>query len=197
MRGITNTMLINVQDIRKGNVYKMEGDNDLWTVMAFQHVTPGKGGAFVKVKSRNMKTGNQKEINYRSGEKIELVEIFEKNATYLYKEVDDLVFMDDETFEQYHVPNDLCESVVNFVMENGKVKLSIYDGIVLSAEPPHTVVMKIVQADAGVKGDTVTKTMKYVQIETGYKVQVPLFINEGDSIKIDTTTGEYLERVKV
>lgn len=186
-------MLINVQDIRKNNVYKMDGD--LWTVMAFQHVTPGKGGAFVKVKSRNMKTGNQKEINYRSGEKIEIVEVYEKGATYLYDEGDACVFMEDETFEQYHVPIEVCEDVKNFVCLNGKVRLSIYDNTVLSALPENFVVMKVVQSDPGVKGDTVTKTTKSVQIETGYSIQVPLFIKEGDMVKIDTRVGEYLERV--
>lgn len=186
-------MLINVQDIRKGNIYKMDGD--LWTVMAFQHVTPGKGGAFVKVKSRNMKTGNQKEINYRSGEKIELMEVYEKSATYLYDEGEDCVFMDDESYEQYHVPADMCEDVKNFVVLNGKVVLSIHDGQVLSASPVTFVVMEVKQSDPGVKGDTVTKTTKSVQIETGYSIQVPLFIKEGDNIKIDTRTGEYLERV--
>ncbi len=186
-------MLINVQDIRKGNIYKMDGD--LWTVMAFQHVTPGKGGAFVKVKARNMKTGNQKELNYRSGEKIEIVEVYEKGATYLYDEGDDCVFMDDESYEQYHVPIDVCEDVKNFVVLNGKVRLSVHDTTVLSANPETFIVMEVKEADAGVKGDTVTKTTKSVQIETGFSIQVPLFIKVGDNIKIDTRTGEYLERV--
>lgn len=186
-------MLINVQDIRKGNVYKMDGD--LWTVMFFQHVTPGKGGAFVKVKSRNMKTGNQKEVNYRSGEKIELVDVYEKDATYLYKEGDELVFMDDETFEQYHVSAQMCEDVEKFVLLNGKVKLSIYDGAVLSASPENFVQLRVTHSEPGVRGDTVTKTTKSVEIETGASIQVPLFINEGDLLKIDTRNGEYLERI--
>ncbi len=186
-------MLINVQDIRKGNIYKMDGD--LWTVMTFQHVTPGKGGAFVKVKARNMKTGNQKELNYRSGEKIELVDVFEKDATYLYKEGEDYVFMDDETFEQYTVPGDMCEDVEKFVLINGKVRLSIHDGAVLSASPENFVQLRVSHSEPGVRGDTVTKTTKSVEIETGASIQVPLFINEGDLLKIDTRTGDYLERI--
>ncbi|MBO5289334.1 MAG: elongation factor P [Spirochaetales bacterium] len=186
-------MLINVQDIRKGNVFKENGD--LWTVMFFQHVTPGKGGAFVKVKARNMKTGNQKENNYRSGEKIELVDVFEKDGTYTYKDGDNFVFMDSETFEQYEVPAEMCEDVEKFVLENGNVKLSIYEGTVLSVSPENFVQLRVKHSDPGVKGDTVTKTTKSVEIETGATIQVPLFIQEGDLLKIDTRTGEYLERI--
>ena len=187
-------MMINVQDIRRGMVYKFEGD--LWTVMFMQHVTPGKGAAFVKVKSRSMKTGNSKEYNFRSGEKIDIVDIFEKPVSYLYKDGDHYVFMDSETFEQFNVPADLCEDVDKYIVENGELTVSIYEDKVLSVNPPNMVNLKVIQADNAVKGDTATKTTKYAELETGYKILVPLFINEGDLVKIDTRTGEYLERVK-
>ena len=187
--------MINVQDIRKGMVYKMDGD--LWTVMFMQHVTPGKGAAFVKVRSRSQKTGNSKEINFRSGEKLEDIQIFEKDATYLYKEGEDFVFMDDETFEQYHVAPDLCEDVEHYVVLNGKVTLSIHDGNVLSVTAPNFVILKVTHSEPGLKGDTATRATKSVELETGHKMMVRLFINEGDVVKIDTRSDEYLERVKV
>ena len=133
--------MINVQDIRKGMVYKFEGD--LWTVMSMQHVTPGKGSAFVKVRARSMKTGNSKEYNFRSGEKIDNVEIYERPFTYLYKEGDDFVFMDNENYEQYHVSPDLCEDVEKYVIVNGEVIGSIYDGKACCT--PNLVVLKVVQ----------------------------------------------------
>ncbi|HPY87837.1 MAG TPA: elongation factor P [Spirochaetota bacterium] len=187
--------MINVQDIRKGMIYKMDGD--LWTVMSMQHVTPGKGAAFVKVRARSHKTGNSKEINFRSGEKIEDIQVFEKDATYLYKEGEQYVFMDEETYEQYHVAPDLCEDVEKFVVLNGKVTLSIHDGNVLSVSAPNFVTLKVVKSEPGIKGDTATKATKSVELETGFEILVPLFINEDDVLKIDTRTAEYLERVKV
>ncbi len=186
--------MINVQDVRKGNIVKIDGD--LWTVMTVLHVSPGKGSAFVKIKARSQKTGNAKEVNFRSGEKIETVNVFTKPATFSYKEGDDCVFMDAENFEQYHVPAELCEDVEKFIILNGEVTVNILDGIVLSVDVPNFVTLKITHADAGVKGDTVTKTMKTVELETGYKVLVPLFVNENDIIRIDTRTGEYLDRIK-
>jgi len=186
--------MINVQDIRKGMVFKLDGD--MWTVMFMQHVTPGKGAAFVKIRARSHKTGNSKEMNFRSGEKLEDIQVFEKDATYLYKEGEEFVFMDDETYEQYHVSPDLCEDVQNFVVLNGKVTLSIHEGNVLSVTPPNFVTLRVTKSEPGVKGDTVTRATKTVELETGYKIVVPLFINEGDLLKIDTRTGEYLERVK-
>ncbi|MCG8572957.1 MAG: elongation factor P [Spirochaetes bacterium] len=184
--------MINVQDVRKGMVLRIDGE--IWTVMTMQHVTPGKGGAFVKIKARNQKTGNSKEMSYRSGEKIDKIEVFEKDATYLYQEADAFVFMDDETYEQYSVPAELCEEIEKYVILNGKVHLFLHDNNVLSVEPPNFVKLKVVIAEPGVKGDTATKATKNVELETGYKIQVPLFINENDILKIDTRTGDYLGR---
>jgi elongation factor P len=187
--------MINVQDIRKGMVFKFE--NDMWSVMSMQHVSPGKGGAFVKVRSRSMKSGNSKEMNFRSGEKLDNIDVFEKNVTYLYKEGTEFVFMDNETYEQYHVEPDLCEEVEKFVVLNGEVIASILEGKIMSLTPPNSVVLKVIAAEPAVKGDTSTRATKTVTVETGYKLQVPLFINEGEHLKIDTRDGEYIERVKV
>ena len=171
--------MINVQDIRKGMVFKFEGD--LWTCMFMQHVSPGKG--------------NSKEFNFRSGEKLDNVDIFERKCTYSYKEANQYVFMDNESFEQYTVEADLCEDVEHYVVLNGDVNVSLYDGKVLSVNPPNFVVLKVIQADNAVKGDTATKASKYAELETGYKLLVPLFIKDNEMLKIDTRTGEYLERV--
>jgi elongation factor P len=187
--------MINVQDIRKGMVFKFE--NDMWSVMSMQHVSPGKGGAFVKIRARSLKSGNSKEMNFRSGEKLDNVEVFEKDVTYLYKEGTDYVFMDNETYEQHHVEPELCEEVEKFVVLNGTVIASILEGRIMSVTPPNSVVLKVIHAEPAVKGDTSTRATKTVTLETGYTLQVPLFINEGEHLKIDTRDGQYIERVKV
>lgn len=185
--------MINVQDIRKGMVFKYE--DDLWTVLFMQHVTPGKGGAFVKIRARSLKTGNSKEFNFRSGEKIETVDVFEKAVTYSYKDGDTYVFMDNETFEQYHVDAALCEDVDKYIVLNGELTVSLLDNKVIAVNLPNSVDLKVVHCEPGVKGDTATRATKIVEVETGYRLSVPLFITEGNIIKIDTRTGEYLERI--
>lgn len=186
--------MINVQDVRKGMIYKFEGD--IWTVMTMQHISPGKGGAFVKIRARSQKTGNAKEVTFRSGEKIENVNVYEKVVTYLYKEHDDFVFMDNENYEQYHVSADLCEDIEKYVTLNGELKVNILESKILSVNAPNFVNLKVIHSEPGIKGDTATKATKSVELETGHSVTVPLFINEGDVLKIDTRSGEYLERVK-
>lgn len=185
--------MINVQDVRKGMAFKLDGD--IFTVMTMQHITPGKGGAFVKIRARSQKTGNSKDLSFRSGEKIDNVDVFEKDVIYSYKEGDHFVFMDNETYEQYHVPADVCGDIEKYIVENGSLTANILEGSVMSLNLPNFVNLKVVNAEPGVKGDTATKATKPVEVETGYKLQVPLFINEGNVIRIDTRTGEYLERI--
>jgi elongation factor P len=185
--------MINVQDIRKGSVFKFEGA--IWTVMFMQHVSPGKGSAFVKVKARNQATGNQKEVNFRSGEKIETIDVFEKDVTYSYRDGDEFVFMDNENFEQYHVDINICEDLEKYIVLNGQLTANLVDEKVMSINLPNFVVLEVTRSDPGVKGDTATKTTKPAECETGLTLQVPLFIKEGDKLKIDTRTGEYIERV--
>jgi len=185
--------MINVQDIRKGMVFKFEGD--LFTVMFMQHVTPGKGGAFVKIRARSQKSGNAKEFNFRSGEKIDTVDVFEKAVTYSYKEGDKYVFMDNETFEQYHIESDLCEDVDKYVVLNGELSISLIDSKIIAVNIPNSVDLKVVHCEPGVKGDTATRATKTIELETGYKVIAPLFIAEGNVVRVDTRTGEYTERI--
>lgn len=184
--------MINVQDIRKGMVFKFE--EDLWTVMFMQHVTPGKGGAFVKIRARSQKSGNAKEMNFRSGEKLENVDVFENKVTYSYKDGDHFVFMDNVSFEQYNVDKDLCEDVDKYIVLNGELTLSLIDGKVISVNVPNSVELKVIHCEPGVKGDTATRATKTVEVETGHKIIAPLFIAEGNVVRIDTRTGEYVER---
>ena len=147
--------MVNVQDIRKGNVFKHE--NDLWTVMSMQHVQPGKGGALVKIRARSQRTGNSKEMTFRSGEKIDTVNIFEQSVTYSYKDHDKYVFMDNKTYEQYFVDADLCEDIEKYVVLNGELSVNLLDNSVLSVNIPNFVTLKVTHAEPGLKGDTATK----------------------------------------
>ena len=186
--------MINVLDLRKGNVFKFE--DDIWTVMTTQHITPGKGQALVKIRARSNKTGNSKEVTFRSGEKVEFIDIFERKVTYSYKDNKQFIFMDNETFEQYHVDEDLCENLEMYIMPNCELSLSLHNNDVLAVNLPTTVNLRVTHSEPGLRGDTATKATKPVEVETGYKLNVPLFINTDDIIKIDTRTGEYLERKK-
>ena len=187
--------MINVQDLRKSDVFKHE--NDLWTVMSTQHVQPGKGGAFIKLRARSYKNGNSKEMSFRSGEKIENVDVIERKVTYSYKDNKQFIFMDNETYEQYNVDEELCEDLEKYIMPSAELSLNMHQNDVLGINFPTTVSLKVIHSEPGIKGDTATKATKTVQVETGFKLNVPLFINVGDLIKIDTRTGEYLERTKV
>jgi len=186
--------MINVQDLRKGVIFKYE--DDLWTVMTMQHVTSGRGGALVKVRVRSQKAGNSKEISFRSGERVEDIDVYEKHVTYSYKDNAQFVFMDSETYEQYHIDAALCQDVEKYFTENTEMTLSFYNNEILSVNIPNTTALKIVYAEPSVKGNTATRATKLVRVETGLELNVPLFLNEGDIIKIDTDTGDYIERIK-
>ena len=186
--------MVNVLDLRKGNVFKYE--DDLWNVMSMQHITPGKGQALVKIRARSNKTGNSKEMSFRSGERVEEITVAERYVIYSYKENKQFIFMDNETYEQYHVDEELCEDVEKFLMPNAELSLNIYNNVILSINIPNTVNLRVIHAEPGIKGDTATKATKPVEVETGFTLHVPLFINENELIKIDTRTGEYIERAK-
>ena len=164
-------------------------------ILDFQHVKPGKGGAFVRTKWRNLITGNVQERNFRSGEKFEKPDLEEKTMEYLYNEGDKYYFMDTTTYEQTFVNKETLGDAVNFLKENIQADILFFEGKVIGVDLPNTVELKVVRCDPAVKGDTVTGATKPATLETGYTVNVPLFINEGDVLKIDTRTGEYLERV--
>jgi elongation factor P len=172
----------------------MEGE--LFSVIEFLHVKPGKGGAFVRTKLRNVKKGTVIDRTIRAGEKLEDVRLEKRPMQYLYDEGDTLVFMDTESFEQISIAKDAIGNYLQYLKEEDVVDITIYEELPIAIEPPASVILKVTYAEPGAKGDTATNVTKPVQVETGTEVKVPLFINQGDYIKINTETGEYLERVK-
>jgi len=181
-------------DLRPGAVIKFNGE--LCTVLESEHRTPGNLRAFYQVKMRSIKTGRTLENRFRSGETIEFVRVEKNNYQFLYRDGDHFIFMDYNTYEQIPVDADLVGKLADFMKEGQEAMLSINDGTVLSVELPASVVLRVTQTEPGFKGDTATNVTKPAVIETGATVQVPLFINEGDLIKVDPVTGTYLERVK-
>lgn len=181
-------------DLRPGAVIKFNGENCL--VLECEHRTPGNLRAFYQVKMRNIRTGRLIENRFRSGESIDFVRVEKHDYQYLYREGDNLIFMNNETYEQIPVSAELLGDAINYLKENQQVQISFEDTIVLSVELPPTVNLRVTHTEPGVKGDTATNVLKPATVETGATVSVPLFVNEGDLIKVDTRTGEYLERVK-
>jgi len=184
--------LITANDLRRGVVIKVNGD--LFAVLDFQHTKPGKGGAFVKAKLRNLTKNTIIDKTFRSTEKVEDVFIEKRKMQYLYNDGDSAVFMDLETYEQEQVPNNFVEDQLKFLKEGEEVDVDFYDNQIISIELPTFVILEVTHTEPGVKGDTATAAYKPATVETGAQIQVPLFVNEGDKIKIDTRTGEYIER---
>ena len=185
--------MLSTTDFRKGLKLMIEGQPCI--IIDFQHVKPGKGGAFVRTKWRNILTGNVNERNFRSGDKFDKPDLEEKTMQYLYAEGDNFYFMDTSTYEQTFITRVALGEATNFLKENIEASVLFFEGKVIGVDLPNTVELQITQCDPGVKGDTVSGATKPATLETGYTVNVPLFINEGDVLKIDTRTGEYLERV--
>src|SRR5690554_5766626 len=163
--------------------------------MEFQHVKPGKGAAFVRTKLRNLKNGNIQEKTFRAGEKVPRAHVETRQMQYLYESGGEYTFMDNETYEQVSLPRERLEREVKFLKENMNVNLVIYKGETIGIQLPNTVELEVVETEPGIKGDTATGGSKPAKLETGLVVQVPFFINVGDVLRIDTRTGEYLERV--
>lgn len=184
--------MISSNDIRPGTTIKI--DNDIWQVIEFQHVKPGKGAAFVRSKLKNLRTGNVNEKTFRAGEKLEKANIERKEMQYSYSEGDDFIFMDNETFDQLTLSKDQLGNVVLYIKEGTNVSVLFGDGAVLGVEAPNFIVLKVVETDPAFKGDTAQGGTKPAKLETGAVVAVPFFVLEGDSIKVDTRTNEYLER---
>ncbi len=186
--------MISTSDIKKGVTFKLDGE--LFQVVEFLHVKPGKGGAFVRTKLRNVKRGTVVDRTFRSGEKFEDVRLEKREMQYLYKESDSLTFMDTETYDQITISVNAVGNALDFIKEEDVVNITIYEEEPISIELPSSVTLKVTYAEPGVKGDTATNVLKPVKVETGAEVRVPLFINEGDYIKVNTETGDYVERVK-
>ncbi len=180
-------------DFRNGMTFRM--DNELWKILEFQHVKPGKGGAFVRTKLRRLSDGAVIEKTFRAGEKIDEIRIVARQMQYLYKSNDLYYFMDEETFEQQPLNRELLKDAIPYLKENIVVKVLWHEEQPLWIEVPQFIELEVVKTDPGVRGDTATGGSKPAELETGLSVQVPLFVNVGEVIKIDTTTGEYLTRV--
>lgn len=184
--------MISVNDFKTG--LTIEVDGDIFSVLEFQHVKPGKGAAFVRSKLRNLRNGNIVEKTFRAGETVGRAHLEHRDMQYLYASGNEHTFMDNETFDQITLTSDQLQWELNFLKENMNVKVLIYEGEILGVTLPNSVELKVVEAEPGVKGNTATGASKWVTLETGYKVQVPLFINEGDVLLIDTTEGKYISR---
>ncbi|MCH3986988.1 MAG: elongation factor P [Lachnospiraceae bacterium] len=180
-------------DFKNGITVEMDGG--IWQIIEFQHVKPGKGSPFVRTKLKNIITGGVVEKTFRPTEKLPTAHIDKRDYTYLYQDGDLYNFMDTETYEQIALSKDTVGDSLKFVKENDVVKLDSHNGDVFAIEPPLFVELEITATEPGVKGNTATNATKPATVETGAEVMVPLFVNEGDKIKIDTRTGEYLSRV--
>ena len=185
--------MVSAGDFKNGLTIQMDGG--IWQIIEFQHVKPGKGAAFVRTKLKNIVSGGVVEKSFRPTEKFETAHIDKRDYQYLYKDGDLYNFMDMESYEQIALNADTVGDSLKFVKENEVVKLLSHQGNVFSIDPPLFVELEITESGPGVKGDTATGATKPAIVETGAQVMVPLFVNQGDTIKIDTRTGEYLSRV--
>jgi len=180
-------------DFKNGTTFEMDGQ--VWQVVEFQHVKPGKGAAFVRTKIKNIVTGNVLERTFNPTEKVPRAHIETKEMQYLYNDGNLYYFMDTETYEQIPLNRDQVEDAMKYIKENMFATIKFYKGAPFAVEPPNFVELTVVDTEPGVRGDTVTGGSKPATLETGAVIQVPLFVNTGDVIRIDTRTDEYIERV--
>jgi len=187
--------MADTSDFRNGLIIRFK--NDLYTIVEFQHVKPGKGGAFVRTTLKNLRTGRVLDNTFRSGESIEPVRVERRKYQFLYKDGNDFVLMDNDTFDQLQVSSDLFGKGKKFLKEGEEVELLVDENEeIISAEMPIFVYLKVIETEPGFRGDTATNVTKPAKLETGATINVPLFVNENDLLKVDTRTGEYVERVK-
>jgi len=177
------------------NGFTMKLDGDLWSIVEFQHVKPGKGGAFVRTRLKSISSGNVIDRTFRSGDKVEDVRIEKREMQFLYSEGETFHLMDSETFEQISVERSLIGEAANLLQENEKTFVLVAEERTIGVELPNFVEIKVKHTEPGVKGDTATGAVKPATLETGAIVSVPLFVNQGDTLKIDTRTNSYVERV--
>ena len=187
-------MEVDTSQFRNG--LKIILDGQPFTMVYFQHVKPGKGGAFVRTKVKNLLNGKVLERNFRSGERVELADIEEKHMQYLYLDGDNLVFMDQESFDQLPFSQEVVGDARKFLKENTEVEVLFWNGKPVNVELPSFVELQVTRCDPGLKGDTASGATKPATLETGAVVNVPLFVKEGDTLRIDTRTEEYVDRVR-
>lgn len=185
--------MYNASDLRKG--LKVEVDNQPWAITEFEFCKPGKGTALYKCKMKNIITGSTMERTYRPTDRIDKPNLEEKELLYSYAEGDMLVFSCNETYEEIHIQKKVLGDKIHFLIENADCKVLFYNGQPMEVTLPIFITKQIVSTEPGAKGDTATNTLKPAKIDNGFELQVPLFVNEGDFIKIDTRTGLYVERV--
>ena len=184
--------MISSNDFRPG--VTIEIDNQVWQVVDFQHVKPGKGAAFVRAKIKNLQTGAVVERTFNAGEKLPRAHVDRRPMQYLYESDGSYNFMDNETYDQIMLTKEQLDTALNFLKENMEISIMFFNGVVIGVELPNSVDLEVVETDPGIRGDTATGGTKPAKLETGYVVKVPLFINTGDVLRIDTRSGDYIER---
>ena len=180
-------------DLKNGLVLNIDGQ--LWTVVDFQHVKPGKGGAFVRTTLKNVLSGKVVDRTFNAGTKVETASVDKRGMTFLYKEGTDFVFMDGDTYDQIHVPTETVGDAANYLLDNMEAVVAVHDGVALYIELPTSVELVISHTDPGVQGDRSTGGTKPATLETGAEIQVPLFVTTGEKVKVDTRDGRYLGRI--
>jgi elongation factor P len=180
-------------DLKNGMVLNIDGQ--LWSVVEFQHVKPGKGGAFVRTKLKSVLSGKVVDRTFNAGTKVETATVDKRDMQYLYRDGSDFVFMDTSTYDQIPVPETTVGPAANFLLENQEAIVATHEGEPLYVELPTSVVLQITYTEPGLQGDRSTGGTKPATVETGYEIQVPLFLEQGTRVKVDTRTGDYLGRV--
>lgn len=185
--------MVNTNNLKKGIVIKVDGT--LYEVLEYFHYKPGKGGAFVRAKLQNIYNGSIVDKKLKAGEDVEDIFIEKKTMQYLYKEGENYIFMDTESYEQLPVTKQELKDSINYLKDGMEAAFKFIDGNIIGIDLPAHVIMEVVYTEKGVKGDTATSATKPIKLESGIEVQAPLFVNIGDKVKIDTRTGQYVERV--
>ncbi|MGH2637009.1 MAG: elongation factor P [Actinomycetota bacterium] len=193
-QGAGGAVSVSTNDLKNGMTLDLDGT--LFQVVEFQHVKPGKGGAFVRTKLRNLKTGGVVERTFNAGVKVGLAIVERKDMQYLYRDGDHFTFMDMESYDQLPVDAGIVGDAANYLAEGSTAQVAVHQGTPIALELPASVALTVTQTQPAVKGDTKTNTLKPATLETGYIAQVPLFVEEGERVKVDTRSGAYIERVK-
>ncbi len=180
-------------DIKNGSVLNLEGQ--LWSVIEFQHVKPGKGGAFVRTKLRNVRSGKVVDKTFNAGTKVDFETVDRRDYSYLYQDGENFVFMDQTDYDQINVPVATVGDAANFMLEGQEVQIAMHNGEALGIELPASVVLEVTYTEPGLQGDRSSAGTKPATLETGYEIQVPLFLETNTKVKVDTRTGEYLGRI--